>query len=53
VKPNQFIQYQERRLRRPLTVEELDAVNSARATCPGDRHEKVKSMWAALQRCAR
>jgi|HubBroStandDraft_6_1064221.scaffolds.fasta_scaffold5864148_1 hypothetical protein len=46
--PNKFIPYQERRLHRPLTPPELEAVLAARAACTEGKRATVKAMWAAL-----
>ena len=47
-KPSKFIAFQERRLHRPLTHEELTAIAAARAKFSYSRRDMVKAMWAVL-----
>ena len=49
MKPRHFIDYQEHRLRRPLSAAELMAVNIARHECSTGKRDTVKAMWAALK----
>ena len=48
VKPSRFIDYAERKLDRPLTDEEREAVEKARLETSGKR-DSVKAMRAALE----
>lgn len=48
VKPSRFIEYAERKLGRPLTHEEHEAVQKGRAGSEG-RRAAVKAMRAALE----
>ena len=48
--PRRFIPYWERCLRRPLTAEEREAVEAARAACTTGKRDSVRAMRAALDR---
>lgn len=47
--PSKFIAYEERRLGRPLTVEERATVLAARESCSGGKRDTVKAMRVALE----
>lgn len=49
--PGKFIAFQERKLGRLLTSEEISCLNDARYACAGGKRETVKTMWSALDDC--
>jgi hypothetical protein len=49
--PSKFIAYQQRRLGRTFSAQEVDCIETARAACPGGKRDAVKAMWAALEEC--
>jgi hypothetical protein len=51
VTPNKFIAYQERRIGRPFSQDEVECIEAARFACPGGKRDTVKAMWAALEEC--
>jgi hypothetical protein len=51
MQPSKFIAYQERRIGRRFTPDEVACIEEARAACPGGKRDTVKAMWAALKEC--
>lgn len=49
--PRKFIAFQERKLGRLLTSEEVSCLNKARYACTGGKRETVKAMWSAFADC--
>jgi hypothetical protein len=49
--PSKFIAFQERRIGRGFTADEVECIEAARWACTGGKRETVKAMWVALQDC--
>lgn len=49
MRPSKFVAYQERRLGRPLTQQEHEAIEGARRLWASSKRDSVKAMWDALR----